>query len=99
MRARWKLGQLLAVVERGAGPGRGKKVVQAGPSFIAYLKTLDLPKTDALRAQRIGLLPEAELDKVLAAARSIDQATGFLGQQISVGRHVGRKTAQGFLKD
>ena len=68
MRARHKLGQLLAAVERGAGPGRGKKNHQAGDSFKALLAALQLPFTDAQRAQRIGLLPEAELERALAAA-------------------------------
>jgi N6-adenosine-specific RNA methylase IME4 len=68
MRARWKLGRLLALVERGAGPGRGQKMIQAGSSFSAFIESLGLPKTDALRAQRIGAMPEAELEKALAAA-------------------------------
>jgi hypothetical protein len=33
MRARWKLGQILADVDRGHGPGRGKKVMSPSSSF------------------------------------------------------------------
>src|SRR5580700_1744246 len=70
MRVRWRLGQVLAKIERGAGPGRGKKNDHAGQSFMALLKRLGLPNTDAVRAQRIGALPESELEKALAAAHA-----------------------------
>src|SRR4051812_40741720 len=60
MRARWRLGQLLAAITRGTGPGRGKKNHQAGESFMVRLRALDLAFTDAMRAQRIGTLPEPE---------------------------------------
>lgn len=55
MRARWRLGQLLSKMERGTGPGRGKKMSQSETSFRAYLKkTLKLDKARAQEAQRIG---------------------------------------------
>ncbi len=63
-RARWRLGQLLAEVERGHGPGRGKKDVRAVHSFTAYVKkTLKLEWPRAVEAKRIGTLPEAELER------------------------------------
>jgi hypothetical protein len=67
MRARWKLGQLLARVERGQGL---RTSVQAGSkSFIGYIDELGLPKSDALRAQRIGALPP------LSVAPAIESVT------------------------
>jgi hypothetical protein len=55
MRARWRLGALLTSVERGAGPGRGKMIGHRS-SFLTILRDLELPKTTALEAQRIGAL-------------------------------------------
>jgi N6-adenosine-specific RNA methylase IME4 len=68
MTARWKLGRLLAEVERGHGPGRGKKKDDDHPSFLAYLKQIKLDKQAAILAQRIGTLPEGELEKAFARA-------------------------------
>jgi hypothetical protein len=80
MRARWRLGQLLSLVERGQtiGPGRGhvgeKTAGGERPSFTDFLKTLALKETSAKEAQRIGALPEGELDKALAAAHQAPDA-------------------------
>jgi hypothetical protein len=60
MRARWKLGRLLAAVYRAPGPGRGK-MSQAVTSFRSMLGKLGLDRMTAVRAQRIGALPEPEL--------------------------------------
>lgn len=74
MRARWKLGQLLAEVERAQVPGTGrghkgeKRVLTPSTSFRGLLSDLSLDPAIALRAQRIGTLPEDELDKALAEA-------------------------------
>ena len=39
MRARWRLGQLLAAITRGTGPGRGrKKTDDSHPSFSRFLQ-------------------------------------------------------------
>ena len=62
MRARHKLGLLLAKVERGAGPGRGKKEGGPRPSFSDYIKKMDLAETSAKEAQRIGTLPAADME-------------------------------------
>ena len=56
--ARWKLGQLLAKLERGSGPGRGKKMSQSATSFRAYLKEIGLQKDRASECQRIGAIPD-----------------------------------------
>ena len=56
VRARWKLGRVLAKMERGHGPGRGKKKVPNDPSFIGFLKEIGLDKKAAIIAQRIGAL-------------------------------------------
>src|SRR5215831_15852377 len=68
MRARWKLGQVLAELERGHGPGRGKKAATGSPSFLGVISKLNLVKRTAQEAQRIGALPEAELEKAFANA-------------------------------
>lgn len=66
MRARWKLGKLLALVER----TQGQRTSLSGltKSFRSLLAGLGMTPPTALSAQRIGALPEAELDKALAAA-------------------------------
>jgi hypothetical protein len=72
------LGRLLAGLERKrvAGPGRGKvggkTITHDEKSFLAYLKEVGLDKGTAVRAQRIGSLPDAELAKALAQARERD---------------------------
>jgi hypothetical protein len=55
-----ELGQLLAEVERGAGPGRGKKVSAELTSFRQFIEQLGLDRQTALEAQRIGKMPEEE---------------------------------------
>src|SRR3954465_8206404 len=42
MRARWRLSQLLAAMDRGTGPGRGKKMLTASTSFRGLLTKLKL---------------------------------------------------------
>jgi N6-adenosine-specific RNA methylase IME4 len=64
--ARWRLGQLLAKVERGTGPGRGKKVSQAATSFRAYLRDIGLQKDRANECERIGAIPREKLTKVFS---------------------------------
>jgi hypothetical protein len=61
--ARWQLGRLLAKIERGTGPGRGKKMSRAETSFRDYLAEINLDKARASEAGRIGTLPEPELRK------------------------------------
>ena len=46
--ARWKLGRALAKVERGSGPGRGKKKDEAQPSFAAFINAIGLDKARAI---------------------------------------------------
>jgi hypothetical protein len=78
MRARWRLGILLAQVERGgAGPGRGKKVYLKGTSFRRFIGDLGLHKNAVTAAQRIGALPETEFDKALAEAQKKDFLASF----------------------
>jgi hypothetical protein len=73
MRARWKLGRLLAAMERAPGPGRGKKIRTLADSFLGFLKKLKLDEKTSRSAQRIGALPETELDKLLAEAHQGNQ--------------------------
>jgi hypothetical protein len=72
MRARWKLGQLLSKVERSAGPGRGKKIPGLSESFLEFLKRLKLGWDTAQEAQRVGAMPEAELEKAFAESTRLD---------------------------
>jgi hypothetical protein len=79
MRARWKLGRLLAAVERGTAgrPRVDGNADQAGHNFRGVLEQIGLANTDAVRAQRIGALPEPELEKALAAAHRDDSLASF----------------------
>lgn len=68
MRARWKLGRLLAAVTRGQpAPGTASQPVTW---FRGVLEKLGLDRMTAVRAQRIGALPEPELEKALSEAGS-----------------------------
>ena len=79
--ARWRLGQLLAKVERGTpGPKREKDMSRAGTYFRAYLKEIGLDKNRANEAQRIGALPTLDhLRKAFQEARQRDVLTTIQG--------------------
>jgi N6-adenosine-specific RNA methylase IME4 len=71
--ARWRLGQMLVKMERGTGPGRGKKMSRAGTSFRDWLKEVGLDKNRAVEMQRIGAIPTlAKLHKAFEEATSND---------------------------
>jgi hypothetical protein len=70
MAARWKLGKALAAVERGNGPGRGQKMSPGETSFRKLLMELDLDKSVAMKAQRIGAMPDEEMARAFEQARS-----------------------------
>jgi N6-adenosine-specific RNA methylase IME4 len=60
--ARWKLGQLLAKLEKDKGGRPGKNSSQAGKSlFAAYLKQIGLNKNRANECERIAAIPEPKL--------------------------------------
>ena len=60
-RARWKLGKLLAMYERGKPGPKAEGVVLSGlTQFRAYLKEIGLTPPTAQVAQRIGTMPEGE---------------------------------------
>ena len=82
MWARWKLGRALAQVERGIGPGRGKKV---SSGLTPLLKRLGQTRQTANMAQRIGTLPKEELKKTLAKARESDDLI-TLGELVILAR-------------
>jgi hypothetical protein len=69
MFARWKLGRVLAKIERKGGPGRGKKMSHDATSFRALLTEWGIDKDGAVRAQRIGALPDKERDAAFKEAR------------------------------
>jgi hypothetical protein len=54
-------------MQRGAGPGRGKKIQSESESFLQYLKKISLSWDGAQAAQRLGTLPEKELAKAAKA--------------------------------
>ncbi len=68
LRARWKLGRLLAKAERTHPGPRGKTDKSAG--LTQLLVRLELDRQTALEAQRIGTLPPAELEKALSFYRA-----------------------------
>jgi N6-adenosine-specific RNA methylase IME4 len=70
MRARWRLGQMLAAVER---QKRGKKGVRPVHAFLDMLKRLQLQRPRAIEAQRIAELPKLELEKIFQEARRIGE--------------------------
>jgi len=76
-RARWKLGKLLAQVEKGTGPGRGKKISRSEKSLMARYKEWALDKTRASEAQRIGAMPEPKLEGALAKHRGTEEFMTF----------------------
>jgi hypothetical protein len=65
LETRWKLGRLLAEIERmkatESGKLKGKRSSHDVQTFSAYLAKIDLDRNAAQRAQRIGTLPEDEL--------------------------------------
>jgi N6-adenosine-specific RNA methylase IME4 len=69
MRARRKLGALLATFERATGPGRGhtEKITDPQKSFMAFLREIGLDKMRASEAQRIAMMPEPDFEKALTA--------------------------------
>jgi N6-adenosine-specific RNA methylase IME4 len=67
MRARWKLGRVLAAVERASTGPAGDRVRLSG--LTQLLQSLGLTKPTALAAQRIGTMPDEELAKAFAEAR------------------------------
>lgn len=72
LRARWRLGQLLAAIERSPG-GRGNKN-SARTSLLAELK---LSSNFANDLQRLGAMPEPELIKEFDAARTREELLSF----------------------
>lgn len=54
---RWRLGEALRKVTRGAGPGRGKKVAANGNLFSAIRKQLGLAHDAATDVQRLACMP------------------------------------------
>jgi N6-adenosine-specific RNA methylase IME4 len=75
--ARWRLGEALASIERGAGPGRGKKGFDSSKSFMKLIDELRVAKDAAIAAQRIACLPLPELDKFCNVARKDGDAPTF----------------------
>jgi N6-adenosine-specific RNA methylase IME4 len=69
MKARWKLGAALATVERGK-PGPVGKDTSAVQKYLKnLLQKIGLDKSVAMEAQRIGTMPDEELEKAYDRAR------------------------------
>jgi len=74
MRARWKLGQMLAATAKTKGGRPSNNSSQAGKSYFAdLLKRLKLDKNRAQEAQRISCLPKLELEKTFQRARVLGE--------------------------
>ena len=71
MPARPMEARAMAEVERGAGPGRGKKVSAELTSFRQFIEQLGLDRQTALEAQRIGKMPEEEHCSMHSRAASL----------------------------
>lgn len=67
MRARWCLGQALAKVER--SPAGRINASRTETNYRDYLKDLNLNKNRAQEVQRIGTMPDVDLEKAFALAR------------------------------
>jgi hypothetical protein len=67
IRARWKLGQALAEIER----KQGQRTSSTG--LTKLLERLGQTAQTAMLAQRIGTLPETELTKALARSRELER--------------------------
>jgi hypothetical protein len=92
MRARRKLGQLLAEVERATHPGKGKV---ASASLTSLLKQLALPRQTAMEAERIGRLPDRKPSaQAKAMLRARSTAVRNLGSGIA---HLLRARSARFL--
>jgi hypothetical protein len=81
-RARWRLGQLLAEITRAQGTRTDLKATSAHAvhKFIVWLKdTLNLDRMTAHRAQQIGTLPEAELEKAFSESHKANHETTLSG--------------------
>ncbi len=72
MQTRQKLGVLLAKIVRGAGRPNNNSD-GARPNFRAYIESINLQKETAQEAQRIGTLPDADLERALAIKREADR--------------------------
>ena len=83
MLARWRLGQMLAQIERkaGPGPGRGKKGVgfRHPLTFLAVVEKLRLSRDRAVQAQRIGTLPRDELMREFSRSAKLDVLNTYDG--------------------
>jgi len=77
MRARWKLGKALAKVERGKPGPAGKDKGTGYPQLKTLLAEISLDKRIAILAQRIGTLPDGELEKAFVEARDNDILSTF----------------------
>jgi N6-adenosine-specific RNA methylase IME4 len=76
--ARWKLGRLLAKVERGRPGGRASTTTGRKSSFWKWAKDdLGLQAPRVVEAQRIGTLPESNVEKTLAQYRGTDDFVSY----------------------
>jgi hypothetical protein len=77
MRARRRLGELLTLIMRGGGPGRGKKNADNRQSFMADLERWKLRRDTAQRAQLMAASPIAEFEKALRAFEKANELATF----------------------
>ena len=92
--SRWRLGEALSQIKRGAGPGRGKKIVGADNLFMATTERLALARETVVDAQRIACLPAEELEAFCAEKRGSPDIPTF-----SEGRPTGPAAILGSAAD
>jgi N6-adenosine-specific RNA methylase IME4 len=85
MEACWYLGKALSQIERGTGPGRGKKITGSQQSFLAVIRGVGLDRNRATNVQRLATLPEAELQKAFAIAHKQNRLC-YLSELIEIAR-------------
>ena len=69
MRARWKLGHRLLQIERAKPGPEGKDKERPVTYFRHFLERIGLTLPRAQEPQRVGSMPESELEKAFAEAK------------------------------
>jgi hypothetical protein len=95
MRACWKLGLLLEIVERGKAPGKGKMISVSTKSFLLRLKSSISRKTEQSRllwpnrdhSEAVGLI---EVQDVNASADASHWAAGWVIAREHRAQHASR---------
>ena len=70
LRARRRIGEISAPLDKGAGPGRGKTIPSGGKPFKTQpLKQAGLTTSVANRCEKIADIPEEKFESIIADAQ------------------------------